>query len=254
MATEGQDQSALWEGKESIRRAVHERRRALDAAWAEAASRGAARRLAGAPEFAAARTVGAYMSLPHEVATGDILAACWREGKRVCVPAPAAGGGYGFVWLKPGEPLVPGPLRVPQPRDGRAIGDARIDAIVVPGVAFDRNGGRVGHGKGHYDRLLRAPAAAGAWKVGLAFEFQIVEEVPMAAFDVRMDAVVTESEIRRAAERGGMNNDTMVGGSPHCRDRDRSRVRGAVDARAIQDGRGGGSGPVGRGPGDAGGR
>jgi 5-formyltetrahydrofolate cyclo-ligase len=78
---------------------------------------------------------------------------------------------------------------------------AALDLIVVPGVAFDRSGGRIGHGKGYYDRLLRnvsADTTVGA----LAFECQLVTpDVPMMEHDVFMDLVVTEAEVFRRRTR-----------------------------------------------------
>ena len=67
---------------------------------------------------------------------------------------------------------------------------AAIDFIAVPGVAFDRNGNRLGRGKGYYDRLL--PRIPSAYKAGICFPFQLVEEVPAEPFDIRMDEVITQ--------------------------------------------------------------
>ena len=67
---------------------------------------------------------------------------------------------------------------------------ADIDFIVVPGVAFDRNGNRLGRGKGYYDRLL--PRIPSAYKAGICFPFQLVEEVPAEPFDIRMDEIITQ--------------------------------------------------------------
>ena len=67
---------------------------------------------------------------------------------------------------------------------------ATIDLVIVPGVAFDRDGNRLGRGKGYYDRLL--PRIPSAYKVGICFPFQIVEEVPAEPFDIRMDEIITQ--------------------------------------------------------------
>ena len=69
--------------------------------------------------------------------------------------------------------------------------------IVVPGVAFDARGGRLGYGGGFYDRFL-ASAGEGAIRIGICFEVQVVDEVPMAGHDLRVDAVVTEQRVLRA--------------------------------------------------------
>jgi len=76
---------------------------------------------------------------------------------------------------------------------GEAFTDyAAIDFIVVPGVAFDAKGNRLGRGKGYYDRLL--PRIPTAYKAGICFPFQLVEEVPAESFDVRMDIIITINE------------------------------------------------------------
>jgi 5-formyltetrahydrofolate cyclo-ligase len=69
---------------------------------------------------------------------------------------------------------------------------AAIDFIVVPGVAFDAKGNRLGRGKGYYDRLL--PRIPSAYKAGICFPFQLVEEVPAESFDIRMDIIITINE------------------------------------------------------------
>ena len=72
-----------------------------------------------------------------------------------------------------------------------------MDLVVAPGLAFDRNGGRLGHGGGHYDRLLAGMAMHHAFKVGLALECQLVGHVPMNRRDIRMNAVVTDRAVYR---------------------------------------------------------
>jgi len=72
-----------------------------------------------------------------------------------------------------------------------------VDLVVTPGLAFDSSGGRLGHGGGHYDRLLAGTTMQQAFKVGLALECQMVERVPMNARDIRLDAVVTERAVYR---------------------------------------------------------
>jgi 5-formyltetrahydrofolate cyclo-ligase len=73
-----------------------------------------------------------------------------------------------------------------------SVGLHEIAAFVVPGLAFDRAGGRIGWGKGHYDATLAAAGAAGALRVGLAFECQLVESVPRESHDMLLDAIITE--------------------------------------------------------------
>jgi 5-formyltetrahydrofolate cyclo-ligase len=73
---------------------------------------------------------------------------------------------------------------------------ADLDVVVLPGIAFDRQGGRLGQGKGYYDRLL-ADVSSKCTLIGLAFDVQLVEEVPMEPHDVRLDILITESDLYR---------------------------------------------------------
>ena len=96
--------------------------------------------------------------------------------------------------------LAPGTLGILEPKpELRGQNDRRaqvqeLDLLVIPGLAFDRQGGRLGYGKGYFDRLLR-DARADALLAAVAFECQLFDAVPMQPYDVRVDAVVTESDI-----------------------------------------------------------
>jgi 5-formyltetrahydrofolate cyclo-ligase len=135
--------------------------------------------------------VACYLATPGEVGTDRILRACFEAGKTVAVPARrGAPSDYGLCLLTPGAPLRAGALGILEPAVLEWVEAGGMDLIVVPGVAFDAAGRRLGHGLGCYDRLL---ADAGrAFKAGLAFDWQLVPEVPADAHDVAMDAVVTE--------------------------------------------------------------
>jgi 5-formyltetrahydrofolate cyclo-ligase len=176
--------------KEEIRGFVRRRRRGLDPAWVAAQSRKAAERVAAIREFEGAQTVCLYLSVGGEVSTRDLLDVCREKGKAVLVPA-ARDGAYALCRLEDGTPMRTGACRVPEPCSPVWADPACADVVVVPGVAFDRAGGRVGHGGGHYDRMLAG--LTGARRVGLGFDFQLLEKVPMEVHDQRMDVVVTPS-------------------------------------------------------------
>ena len=148
--------------------------------------------VAADPAWRGARTVALY--LPHgagEPDTAGLRAACRRDGRAVAVPAwdPAAKA-YAWAALGPDEPLAPGPLGIPQPAAPRRVDAASIDLFVVPGVLFDRRGTRLGHGAGHFDRLL-AGRRPDATVLGLAFPWQIADApLPRGPDDVPADRVV----------------------------------------------------------------
>jgi len=173
------------------------------------ASREICRRLLGLDEYSRARTVMSYVDFRAEVRTRDLLAAAWQDGKRVVVPYCAGGRLHLFRLLDMDE-LAPGTWEILEPRHelrshvDRHVDVAQLDLIVVPGLAFDRNGGRIGYGKGYYDNLLRRvrpPAAL----VAVAFDCQVFEEIPMLAHDVFMHKVITEKAVYATEPRWAMS-------------------------------------------------
>jgi 5-formyltetrahydrofolate cyclo-ligase len=187
--------------KAELRAAMRAWRAGLDDAWVASASLAAQARLLALPEYGAARRVACYLATAKEVQTADILRRCRADGRLVCVPVwrPSANA-YGLGWIGGDGAPRRGPHGIAEPVDAVWVeADEPLDLMVVPGVAFDACGGRIGHGRGHYDRICGRPGAAAAMKVGLAFEGQIVAGVPMDTRDVYMDAVITE---RRTLRRG----------------------------------------------------
>jgi 5-formyltetrahydrofolate cyclo-ligase len=151
------------------------------------------------PAYAAARTVMWYVDAGSEVRTRHTLPAALGHGKRVVVPwCVVETNELELFLLEDMSELVEGAYKILEPKpDLRALPAKRLrpdelDLVMVPGTAFDLRGARMGQGKGYYDRLL-AGARADAPLVALAFECQIFDEIPVAAHDVFMDAVLTET-------------------------------------------------------------
>jgi len=125
----------------------------------------------------------------------------WADRKRVVVPYCVAQHLELFC-LNSFSDLVPGTLGILEPKpelreeDQRRARVQELDLLVIPGLAFDRQGGRLGYGKGYFDRLLLA-ARVDALLAAVAFECQLFDSVPMQPYDVRVDAVITETEIHR---------------------------------------------------------
>jgi len=158
-------------------------------------------------EFAEAETVCCYIALPREVQTGLIFDRCWRERKTICVPAFCRDkNGYELTRMKRDALLVKGPAGILEPAETDWILLDEVDLMLVPGVAFDVHGGRLGHGGGHYDRIMGSTRAGTpidkkvCFKVGLAFEFQMCQRVPMGEADIRMNMVVTEKRVITVGE------------------------------------------------------
>ena len=150
--------------------------------------------------FRRAKVVACYLALPQEVQTAPLLAACRRLGLRVCVPAfYYRAACYRLAWLTENDVLCAGRWQVPEPLEPVWVEQpAAVDVVIVPGLAFDAAGRRLGHGSGGFDRLLdKVPA----FRIGLAFAAQLVRRVPVAAHDMPMGAVVTEKKIYLCAQR-----------------------------------------------------
>jgi 5-formyltetrahydrofolate cyclo-ligase len=159
------------------------------------------RQLAALPEYARARTVMLYLDFLSEVRTRWFLPTAWSEGKHVVVPYCENGELELFRLDHVGE-LAPGTIGVLEPRRElrghaeRKIDRRGLDLIVIPGLAFDRRGGRLGYGKGYYDRFL-GHIRGDATRVAICFECQLVAEVPVLPHDIRMHMIVTEKAIYR---------------------------------------------------------
>jgi 5-formyltetrahydrofolate cyclo-ligase len=182
--------------KRSLRQAVLERRAALGPDKRRAASASILARVTALPAFQRARGVHLFLSFPDEVDTAPIVAACARQGRAIFLPYRMPGGErLGCARWQPGEALVDGPFGTREPARRDPVDPSAIDLVLVPGVAFDRRGNRLGYGKGFYDRFLAELAqAASAAPVALAFSVQIVESVPTDAWDIGIPCIVTENE------------------------------------------------------------
>jgi 5-formyltetrahydrofolate cyclo-ligase len=154
------------------------------------------------PEYASAHSVMLYLDFRSEVHTRWFVPKAWDAGKRVVVPH-CQDNELGLFLLTHFDELTPGMLGVLEPkaelchRTDRRVDAVELDLIVAPGLAFDRRGGRLGYGKGYYDRLLHR-VRADAVKVGVCFECQIFPEIPLLPHDIRMDGIVTEKAVYQA--------------------------------------------------------
>ena len=184
--------------RKSVIRAEARRRRAA-VADKDGASRQICQQIAASAEFRAARVVLLYADHASEVRTGELIDQALAEGKTVAVPY-CVGEALQLFRLENLDELAPGAYDIREPRPAlrelatRRIAPEQLDLVVVPGVAFDRGGARLGHGKGFYDRLL-AQLRAGTFLVAPAFECQVFESIPTLPHDVPVHRVVTEANV-----------------------------------------------------------
>jgi 5-formyltetrahydrofolate cyclo-ligase len=181
--------------KPMLRQALIAARARLEHADRSRRSEEIARRVASLDAFARARTIALYAAVGAEVDTAAVARAAAALGKRLAWPRLVPGERALAFSACGAADLVPGGLRTLEPpADAPTVPLADVDLVLVPGVAFDASGRRLGRGRGHYDATLAAlPAAAS--RVGLAFEVQIVPEVPSEPHDALVDAVVTEERV-----------------------------------------------------------
>jgi len=194
--------STIQKQKEILRRTAYDARNAEKDN--ETASKRAVKTLIALPEYKAAKTVMWYADCRSEMATQFALPAAIESGKRIAVPYCTTGASgenkLGLWHLQSIEELVSGKWKVLEPpreewsRTEKQIQPEELDFVVVPGVAFSRDGARLGNGQGYYDRLLSSVRSDCAL-VGLSYESQLFEEVAMEPHDVYVNKVVTESSV-----------------------------------------------------------
>lgn len=179
--------------KKELRKTIRESKRHFDREALDEMSLAVIRRLTAHPRFAAARTVMLYHSLPDEVDTRRLLAGLASSpadftGKTILLPRVTSETDMELRLYTGPDDLSRGAFGIMEPCGALFTDYSRIDLAVIPGMAFDRHGHRLGRGRGYYDRFL--PLLPRAYKIGVCFPFQLVDTVPTAPTDVIMDEVM----------------------------------------------------------------
>lgn len=157
-------------------------------------------RLLEEPLITAAKHLFVYVGFRSEVATSRLIDTCIKAGKTVSAPVTLVKESRMLAvrLTDPTSQLEPGCFGIPEPTreqiEQATLDPADIDLVLVPGSVFDRNGGRIGYGGGFYDRFLSRDAPQ-ATRFALAYELQMVEQVPMEVHDQYMDRIITEEQI-----------------------------------------------------------
>jgi 5-formyltetrahydrofolate cyclo-ligase len=192
------DPSAIATAKAGLRRDMLARRAALAPDAVARASQAAAERIMALPAYREAREILAYLPVRNELDAGLVAGRALNDGKRLLLPRCRAGApgllDLGCVRclseVRPGRyGILEPPQQACQPPETFAP-----DLILVPGLAFDVRGNRLGFGGGYYDRLLALPTADSAFTVGLGYAFQLVLSLPAAPWDRPVNAVVTDRQ------------------------------------------------------------
>ena len=159
--------------------------------------------------FVASRGVAGYLPLPGELSPIVAMGACHRHGSLCAVPGRFAKGEeqsdktYGFCQWTPETPLMTGCFAVLEPREKTWVDIRRITFFLVPGLAFDAAGNRLGFGVGIYDRLLAAARSKSAVPpvrfIGVCYDWQVVDTVPGDSHDIPMHAIATPTRLIQCA-------------------------------------------------------
>jgi 5-formyltetrahydrofolate cyclo-ligase len=182
--------------KATVRRLVLARRAQPTPAQREAAGTAVSGRVAALPELARARAILGFASFGAELPTDPVMRWVLTSGRRLLVPY-VDGPELRAAEVASLDELAPGYRGIREPVERTPVDPAEAAAVLVPGVAFDETGRRLGYGGGFYDAFL-AGIAAGVPRVGLCFDLQVVDEVPAGTDDERVDLVVTERRVIRA--------------------------------------------------------
>lgn len=188
--------------KASLRKEILTKRDSIPPAVKHARDKAIEDRMFLLPEFKTAKTVFFFASFRSEVDTFGMIGRALGEGRRVVLPR-VEGRLLGLYEIRSVAELVPGYMKIPEPSaltDDRKKNINDVDAIIIPGAAFDENGNRIGYGGGFYDRLLstlqrKVPVMA------VCYEDQIVPAVPAEPHDIRIYTIITDKRVVRITDR-----------------------------------------------------
>ena len=186
--------------KALLRKKILTKRDSLSFQEREEKSQRIMERILSLPEFFSARSLFIYADFRSEVMTRALMLRTLNKGKRVLVSKTEVQEKRLVLTdiLDPERDLVPGYMGIPEPREGiiREIDPRELDLILTPCVGYDEEGNRLGYGGGYYDRLF-ASIRDDSQKIGVAFEVQIVPQVPSEPHDITIPIIVTEERVIR---------------------------------------------------------
>lgn len=177
--------------KKAIRQDICNKRRGMSENMHMAFSESILNRLTALKEYQNAKVIYCYIDVNHEVGTRNIIEHSLKIGKEVAVPR-VEGNVMKFFRIHSLEETAEGNFGIPEPVHNKI--PSTPDIILVPGVAFSFRMERMGYGGGYYDKFL---SAGKVLKIGLAYEFQMHEQIPVEKHDISMDIIVTEKQIYR---------------------------------------------------------
>ena len=182
--------------KNEIRNHIRQQRRNQSPSIIQRKSKAIWESLSSIQEFNRAGTIAFYVSIAREgeVDTTTMIEESLSLGKRICIPKVVKNNALRFIEIRSIKDLNKGSFWILEPAGGSRILPQAIDLVIVPGVAFDKSGNRLGFGKGYYDKFL-SKLEDGTPIIALAFDFQIVDSIPSSKNDVRVHKIIAETRI-----------------------------------------------------------
>ncbi len=179
--------------KNELRKIYKEKRKLMSRAEAEEKSVLACNRFLESEMYKNARTIMLYLPLGNEADTNLIIKSAFADGKKVALPVTEQeSGAITPYFVNENTEFAKGAFSVTEPLNSQAADISEIDVVIVPGIAFDKNGNRIGFGKGCYDKFLNKFDCI---KVGFCYDYQICDEIPSDKYDVKMDCIITEKRV-----------------------------------------------------------
>ena len=178
--------------KSEIRKEIGEKRAALNIQWVENASAKIVQQFQSLDVFQSSETVAVYKAIGGEVNLEPMFEICWALNKRTVIPVfNITDRVYEMAEISSATAFVTGNYGIQEPVNPKILDIRAIDLIAVPGVGFDRSGNRLGRGGGYYDRMLE-PFSGSA--VGICFDFQVLDKIPIDIHDRPVSFIVTETK------------------------------------------------------------
>ncbi len=172
--------------KKLLRRQIRQQKEALTPEQIHSASMDLTEQFCSHPLYQKAKTIFAYLSYNQEVRTEYLIARAWADGKQVAVPK-IMDDEMVFLSLKEGDPIAEGYKGIPEPVKEVPLTDPSA-LVLLPGLAFDPTGHRLGYGGGFYDRFLSAEPHP---TIALCFDFQMLEHLDTEEHDIPADVVLS---------------------------------------------------------------
>ena len=192
------------EEKKEIRKRIFKARKEHDDAWIQEKSHVITETLTKLPEYRNADRILAYADYNHEVITRYMIEQAWKDGKEVAVPK-VFGKDMIFYKLTDFLQLESGYFGIPEPREDGETVSWEDAMMIMPGVAFDEKCDRVGYGGGFYDVWLKRHGSQ-VTACGLAYDFQLRNEIPFERHDRMMNIVITPDEVIRKGDAADDND------------------------------------------------